>query len=48
VTIMTIITMFRVVVCFQPVATQVLILVKRKVLTPGQAHVCHKFSQDIL
>jgi hypothetical protein len=22
--------------------------VKRKVLTPGQAQVCHKFSQDLL
>jgi hypothetical protein len=29
-------------------ATRVLILVKHKVLTHGQAHVCHKFSQDLL
>ncbi len=34
--------------CKTPVATQVLILVKHKVLTPGQAHVCRMFSQDLL
>jgi hypothetical protein len=31
-----------------PVATRVLILKKRKVLTPCHAHVCHKFAQEIL
>jgi hypothetical protein len=34
--------------CKKPVATRVLILVKHKVLTHCQAHVCHKFSQDLL
>jgi hypothetical protein len=34
--------------CKKSVATLVLVLVKCKVLTPGQAHVCHKLAQDLL
>ena len=34
--------------CKKSVASRVLVLLKSKVLTAGQAHVCHKFAQDLL